>query len=361
MNRKMILPAVAGVLLIFGTGGSLYHQMPEREMPPPVTPAETPYGFTVAGAGIIEPNSEASGTGIISVGSQTAGLVSRVCVHVGQDIKAGELLFVLDQRQAITELRAKQAALELAQAQMHKLDMLPRPEEVPVTEAQVRAAEATFRQQDDQRNRGRTLASHHALSQEDMVVHEQLFQGARAQLDVARANLNLLKAGGWTEDKAIAQATVNQARAQVEQAEVAVRLLELRAPVDGTILEVKVRPGEYVSTASSQPLVLMGDLNPLHVRVNIDEADLPRLGTQAKARARVRGDMSGQEIGLRFVRLEAHMVPKTALTGVNAERVDTRVAQLIYAMEPNKRLVSRNKLLVGQVVDVFLEADEGSR
>jgi hypothetical protein len=55
------------------------------------------------------------------------------------------------------------------------------------------------------------------------------------------------------------------------------------------------------------------------------------------------------------------MVPKTALTGANAERIDTRVAQLIYAMEPNQHLVSQKKLLVGQVVDVFLEADEGSR
>jgi multidrug resistance efflux pump len=244
---------------------------------------------------------------------------------------------------------------------MHKLDMLPRPEEVPVSEAQVRAAEATFRQQDDQRSRDRTLASHHALSQEDMVVHEQIFQGARAQLDVARANLSLLRTGGWTEDKAIARATVNQARAQVEQAEVAVRLLEVRAPIDGTILEVKVRPGEYVCTASSQPLVLMGNLNPLHVRVNIDEADLPRLGVHAEAHARVRGDLSQQEIGLRFVRLEAHMVPKTALTGANTERIDTRVAQMIYAIEPNQRLVSEKKLLVGQVVDVFLEAGKGPR
>src|SRR5262249_48321274 len=192
-----------------------------------------------------------------------------------------------------------------------------------------RAGEATFCQENDQRIRDRQIASHHALSQENMVVHEQLFQGARAQLDVARANLNLLKAGGWSEDKAIARAAVDQARVQVEQAEVAVRLLEVRAPIDGTILEVKVRPGEDVCTASSQPLVLMGNLNPLHIRVNIDEADLPRLGTHARARARVRGDSSGQEIVLRFVRLEPHMVPKTALTGANAERVDTRVAQLI--------------------------------
>jgi HlyD family secretion protein len=361
MKRKMILPSAAGLLLIFGTGSSLYHQIPERELPPPVAPAETPYGRTVAGTGVIEPNGEASGTGIISAGSQMAGLVSRVCVHIGQDVKAGELLFVLDQRQALTELRAKQAALELAQAQMHKQDMLPRPEEVPVSEAQVRAAEATFRQQDDQRNRDRQIASHHALSQEDMMVHEQLFQGARAQLDVARANLRLLKAGGWTEDKAIALATVNQARAQVEQAEVAVRLLEVRAPVDGTILEVRVRPGEYVCTASSQPLVLMGNLSPMHVRVNIDEADLPRLGVHAKASGRVRGDLTRQDLGLRFIRLEPHMVPKTALTGANAERIDTRVAQLIYAIESNQRLVSEKKLLVGQVVDVFLEADEGLR
>jgi multidrug resistance efflux pump len=354
MNRKL-LPLTAAGLLVFAMGNALYHQMPEVESPPPVPPAVTPFGQTVAGAGLVEPNTEASGTGIIAVGSQMAGVVTRVGVHIGQEVKAGDVLFTLDKRQAEAELRARQAALEMVVAQMHKLDLMPRPEEVPVSEAQVRSAEAAFREQEDQRNRDRRLAAHNALSQEDLVAHEQHYQAARAQLDVARANLALLRAGAWDQDKAIAAASIGQARAQVDQAETMLKLLEVRAPVEGTILEVKVRPGEYVCTASGQSLILMGNLQPLHVRVSVDEEDFPRLKLTAPARAKIRGDATQEEIPLRFVRLEEHVVPKTALTGANAERIDTRVVQVIYAIEPNHRLDHEKRVLVGQVLDVFID------
>jgi len=46
---------------------------------------------------------------------------------------------------------------------------------------------------------------------------------------------------------------------------------------------------------------------------------------------------------------------KTSLTGLNTERVDTRVVQLIYAIDPNSRLVREGKILVGQLLDVFID------
>jgi HlyD family secretion protein len=58
---------------------------------------------------------------------------------------------------------------------------------------------------------------------------------------------------------------------------------------------------------------------------------------------------------LRFVRLEPFVVPKMSLTGANTARVDTRVVQLIYAVEPGSRLVRENKVLVGLLLDVFID------
>jgi multidrug resistance efflux pump len=125
--------------------------------------------------------------------------------------------------------------------------------------------------------------------------------------------------------------------------------------VDGTILQVNVRPGEYVATFGSQSLIFMGPLQPLHVRVSVDEEDIPRLKLHAPARARLRGDASQQQLPLRFVRLEPYVVPKVSLTGVNTERVDTRVVQVIYAIDPDSPLVRDRKVLVGQIVDVFID------
>jgi HlyD family secretion protein len=172
---------------------------------------------------------------------------------------------------------------------------------------------------------------------------------------VSRANLALLKAGAWKPDKLIAEANVEQAQAQLDQARTTLDLLEVRAPVKGSILQINVRPGEFVSASHTQSLVLMGDLDPLHVRVSIDEEDIPRLKLQAPARGKLRGDLGQRELPLTFVRIEPYVIPKTSLTGLNIEKVDTRVMQIIYALDPNDPLVKEEKVLVGQLLDVFID------
>ncbi len=355
MAGKLILPALAGSLLAFAVGYAVYTQQPEPERPPPMPPPTTPFGHTVAGVGMVEPATESSGTANIAVGSQLAGVVTKVLVRIGQTVKAGDPLFELDKSLTEADLRIQTATLAGAEAQLRKLRLQPRPEEVPVSEAQVRAAEADLQERQDVRDRDRKLIGSGAVTPEDMVAAEQAFKTAHAQLALAKANLALLKAGAWEPDMAIAAANVELAKARVQQAKTTLELLLVRAPVDGTILQVNVRPGEYVSTFGGQSLILMGSLQPLHVRVNVDEEDIPRLGLDAPARAVVRGDVQQKAIPLRYVRLEPYVVPKTSLTGSNVERVDTRVAQLIYALDPQNELVQEKKVLVGQLVDVFID------
>jgi RND family efflux transporter MFP subunit len=266
---------------------------------------------------MVEPSHEASGTAAIAVGSQLSGVVTKVWVHIGQEVKAGTLLFELDQRQVEADLLVRKASLESAQAQ-------------------VGVAEASLRQARDQRERGLNLVRSRAISEQDMVILEEAFHTAQAQRTLAPAN-------------------VKQAQTQVEQDKTQLDLLKVRAIGDGTVLQVNVRPGEFVSTMSGQSLIVMGNVHPLHVRVNIDEEDLPRLKLNAPARAKIRGDARQSEISLRFVRLEPFVVPKVSLTGINIERVDTRVVQLIYALDSRNKLVLEKKVLVGQIVDVFID------
>ena len=70
----------------------------------------------MAGAGIVEPANEASGTSAVSIGSQVAGLVVRVPVRIGEEVKAGDLLVELDKRQAEAQLAVNQAQVSVAQA-----------------------------------------------------------------------------------------------------------------------------------------------------------------------------------------------------------------------------------------------------
>jgi HlyD family secretion protein len=356
MTKKLsnyVLPVLAAAMLMF----SIYQVvLAHRTLPqpePPIEPPRTPFGKTIAGAGIVEAETEN-----ISIGTALPGVVLEVYVpveKVGKIVKAGDPLFLVDNRQLKAQLKYAQANLETAKAQLTKLEMQPRPEEVPPSEAAVNAAEANLSVQEDNVKRYTELRPQNAVAEKDFTQSVLLANMARHQLAQAQANLTLLKAGAWAPDKAIAQANVDIAKAQVEQIQTDLDRCLVRAPVDGKVLQVNVRPGEYVGTPPSQALVVLGSVAKMHVRVDIDEHDIPRAFRFFKpgvaAVASPRGDPS-VKYPLSFVRVEPYVVPKKSLTGDTTERVDTRVLQVIYSVDGDPP-----GLFVGMQVDVFLNGD----
>lgn len=353
--KKTIVPALAILLLAFAVAHALHSQRREPVISPPVTPSTSPFGHTVAGTGFVEPSTESSTQATISVGSQLSGVITNVAVRIDQVVQQGDLLFELDNRQAKAAFRICQTTLANAQAQLRKLELQPRPEEVPALQAKVRLDEANLSELTDVRGRDRKLAVNKEITQQELVAAELAVKSAQAQVEVSKANLALLKAGAWQPDKVIAAAGVEQAQAQLEQVQTMLDLLQVRAPVTGSILQINVRAGEFVSASPTQSLIVMGNVNPLHVRVSIDEEDVPRLKLGAPARAKLRGDPKKREIPMAFVRIEPYIIPKISLTGINIEKVDTRVMQLVYSVDPKDPLVKERKLLVGQLVDVFID------
>jgi multidrug resistance efflux pump len=355
-NRKLgtwLLPLLAAGMLVF----SVYHVLEaQREPPsqsPPVELPTSPFGNTVYGAGIVEPETEN-----IAIGSALPGVVLEVYVpvdRVGQRVRAGDRLFLVDDRQLKAQLKFQEANLSGAEAQLAKLEAQPRPEEVPPSEAAMRTAQANLDIQADYVERNRKLIGTQAISSEDYRQRLLALNVTRQQLAQVQAQDALLKAGAWEKDKVIARAAVAQAKAQVEQTRTDLERALVRAPVDGKVLQVNVRPGEYVGTPPAQPLVVLGSVHNVHVRVDFDEHDIPRayryFHAKVSAFASPRGDPH-QRFKLTFVRVEPYVIPKKSLTGDNTERVDTRVLQVIYRVDGDAP-----GLFVGMQVDVFLNTD----
>jgi multidrug efflux pump subunit AcrA (membrane-fusion protein) len=360
MIRKYLLPLVALGLLVFAVIHVVRAQQEPPKVVPPVTPAQSPFSTTVAGAGMVEPRTEN-----IAIGSHLPGVVKHVHVRVNQPVRPGDPLFELDDRQLRADLKARRAMLAQAQAQLQKLDLSPRPEELPVAEARVREAETNLKDQLDQLNRVRSARQ--AYSAEEVTRREHAYRMAQEQLARAQAELSLLRAGAWEADKAVARAAVEHAQAQVDQIATELERLIVRAPVvrdpntgeelQLRVLQVNVRPGEFVGAPPGQALVVLGNVEQLHVRVDIDEHDIPRFREGAPAAASPRGQPQ-VKLPLTFVRVEPYVIPKRALTGDNTERVDTRVLQVIYTLNPGVPHV-----YVGQQLDVFinLEGTNGSK
>jgi HlyD family secretion protein len=307
---RLVLPALA----FAGIAYAIYYTtvLARREPPAPnqlALPAENPYPATVSGSGLIEAN-----TRNIEIGSFVSGIVVAVPVVEGQWVSAGERLFVLDRRLAEAELVTAQGEAEAA-------------------EADVAEAEAELADFDDQVRRAERLSPGVSISRDRLARAQFAFRTARAKVEAARAKAEV-------------------ARDRVRAAQVTLDRLTVRAPVAGRVLKVDVRPGEFVTAGpTADPLVLLGNDRPLHVRVQIDENDVWRLKTTAPAEAVVRGNRE-LRFPLTFVRVEPYVLPKRSLTGERTERIDTRVLEVIYSFDPDDKPV-----FIGQQVDVFVEAE----
>ena len=293
LKKPTVYLALGGIAATIAMVAHLNGQSPITA--PPIDPSPKPYAVSVAASGIIEALSEN-----VSIGVPEAGLVTKVHVKVWDSIQEGQPLFTLDDR----ELKAQLA----------------------VNEANVSVAEATVRRLQDQLDRLKGVNDPRAVSQDEVRTKEH--------------------------DVAVAVAQLEAARAQVTQNTVLLERMIVEAPRAGTVLQVNIRPGEYASATPKNAAVVLGDLDRLQVRADVDEQNATRLQAGQTATAYLKGDTT-EPIELRFVRIEPYVVPKVSLTGASTERVDTRVLQVIYSFErPQNRPV-----YVGQQVDLFVKSE----
>ncbi|MFM9115088.1 MAG: biotin/lipoyl-binding protein, partial [Planctomycetota bacterium] len=192
---KWILPGFAIGMLVFGVYHSLHSQtvfaIPDTV--PPAAPARSPYSESIAGYGIVEPQTEN-----ISIGAALSGVVLEVYVpalEVGKKVSKGDPLFKVDDRHLHAQQAQLQAALKVAEAQLQRLAALPRTEELPASEAKVRLAEANLRLWRDQAERSQKLIGSRVITDEEHMQRQLKLEASQQDLARAQAEDALLRAG----------------------------------------------------------------------------------------------------------------------------------------------------------------------
>jgi multidrug resistance efflux pump len=344
MFTKYGITALAALALVFATLSVARLRPVESKVEPHLPPPAAAFDRKVGAVGIVEASSEN-----IAVSLPVPGLVAAVYVKPGDRVTRGQRLFSLDDRDLRAELSLRESSLNLAKARLEKLAASPRPEEIPPAEARIREAEAQLSDAQVQLQLMESVRDKRAIRGEDLERRRRAVDVAQARVEEAKAALHLLKAGAWSKEIEVAQAEVQQAASQVERVRADLSRLIVTAPIAGRILQCKIRPGEYAAAGPlPQPLMLLGSVDELHVRADVDERDAPRVKSGATVVASVRGD-ARRHFPLRFVRVEPFVVPKRNLSNDATERVDTRVMQVIYAIEKGA------PVLPGQQMDVLIE------
>lgn len=369
MFRKFVLPVLA-ILGVWAVVWSIRRgSTPVVSVQGSVQPAVNPFKQAVSGAGIVEPESEN-----IAVSPAIGGIVTEVLVKWGDAVKNGQPLYQIDPRPLQAQIAAqeadvalKEAALAQAEAGLERLKAGSRDEDKKIAAAHVDVARVLEADAADQWQRMSKIAKSQAVSEDDVNRRHFSYLEQQANHQMEQANYEKVMAGSWDKDILVQQAAVKAAQADVSASNAKLQTLHVdldrltvRAPVDGRVLRINMRKGEYVSAANvstaSDGAVVVGDVDHLNVRVDIDEADVPRYRETSQAFGFVRGTTQKQ-VKLEFVRVEPFVVPKRNLTGANTERVDTRVLQVIYRLVRDGNDVP---VYVGEQMDVYVDSADAA-
>jgi multidrug resistance efflux pump len=349
MFTNYALSGFAALGVIFA-GFTIYHERQPQPIAKPYTaPPRHPRDVKViCGPGLIEAQRKN-----VPIAVNVAGVVTEIFVNEGDMVATGAALFRVDDRDLQAQLRVREAELSASLAQLHKLTAGPRPEDIPPAQAAVETARAKLKDAESSLARTARLFSRQMVAPSDFDKEHYSVAAAEAALAQSKAELDRVVAGSWQEDIAVAKAQVELARAQVECIKSALERLTVKAPIDGQILQVNVRLGQFAALAWKEPMMVMGDVTHLHVRVDIDESDLPLFAQHAQAVATLKSRPQVR-FPLDFVSVQPYVIPKQNLTGYGSERVDTRVLQVIYRLPDDRPIAT----YVGQQMDVYIRAAE---
>lgn len=339
--------AIALSVLINGTLTSHSQDRPPLQMA-----AETGLSATGAWAasatGRVEPKD-----GEVRIVSQAAGEILEVAAKTGDTVQAGDLIVRLDDSDA-------QAKLTAALAE-EAVRVLERDEEVAKgPDLDRRNAEDTLFKAERAVYIAQTALDDVARKARGGSATENDVAGARTKLTEAQAKFAEERSAfakvAQRDDMPLPsrlESSLTLARSDVTQVLNAIERTRVRAPADGTVLNVWAKLGEVAVTSPDAPLALFGDLGSLRVRTEVEERDVTKIRVGQKAV--VKADAFG---GQEFTGVVTSIAP-----ALGAQRITSRGPRRPNDVEVLEVMVSLDgqpPLLTGMRVDVFFKAGEAS-
>jgi len=231
-----------------------------------------------------------SGTGTVeavevTVGNKIPGQVLQVIPREGDLVKVGDVVARIDHEDLGLELQRARAGVRAAEAQLTLLRRGPRKQEVRRAEQMVAQAKAGLDNARTNLGRAQDLLNKKVLPQSKV-------DSARAQVDVLQAQYNAaqealsaLRAGSRLEQ-------LHMAEANLEQAEILVRILEkkikdctVKSPTTGRVVARFLEPGELAGTGT--PVIRVADLFEVWIMIYVSETELGRVRVDGQAEIRV--------------------------------------------------------------------------
>ncbi|PSH05277.1 MAG: efflux transporter periplasmic adaptor subunit [Acidobacteria bacterium] len=262
--RRPWITTVAILLVVLLAVGAYLKLRPRRIRISVVQPALQAVSSSITTNGKIEPIHSFEAHAPLAV------TVKKVLIKEGDRVKAGQLLLVLDDSRARSDLALARTRLKTAQAGYSALLAGGSQQQLLVRQADRQKAITDRDAAQRQLSSLERLQQRGAASPDEVAAARDRF--SRAQADLAQLDSQVRYS---PQDLARSKAEIADAEANIAVAQETIRNSNIRAPFDGTVYYLPARLGAFVN--AGELLLQEADLSQMQVRAFVDEPELGRL------------------------------------------------------------------------------------
>jgi HlyD family secretion protein len=233
----------------------------------------------------------------VDVSSQLSGRIADVQVNFNDEVKAGQVIARIDPESYVAHVNEARAALSVAKAteqlnagalKRARVAVQSAGTALKIAQAQLAVAQANQQEVEREFQRNLKLSPTKAVSDREFTQSRTALDASNASLREAQEQVNMkaeaieIAAAELSMSEANlanAQAVVEQRQATLDQAEVDLERTQIRAPIDGVVIDRAINPGQTVAVSLDAKTLfkIAKDLREMEVHGKIDEADVGQL------------------------------------------------------------------------------------
>lgn len=264
----------------------------------------------------------------VSVAAEAAETIIRIDVSEGDTVSAGQALLALDARRSDARLAQAEADLRRAEALLSELRSGTRVETIDAARAELKGAEANAINARRELDRVKEMRARGLMAQADLDRANNTLRSATASRDALRARLAEWTNGTRIEDIEQAEASLQGARAQVEQRRLERARYDVVAPRDGRIDALPFKLGDQPPAGATVVSILAGSS---FARVHVPASQRPAISIGMRCELTVSGMSKTFTARVRSISSDPAFTPYFALTGDDASRLSYRAELVLDA------------------------------
>ena len=257
IKSKFLLLAALAITVLSSCGGGS-RDLPKNNEYPVIT-----IGAANAQMKITYP-ATIKGIQDVEVRPKVSGFITKLYVHEGEAVRAGQVLFVVDNSTYQAAVRQAEASVASAQSGISRAQATVVQAQAALTSAQAQAATAQLTY-----SNSKNLYSNKVIGEYEMQSAKNTYETAQAAVNQAKSSVQAAHSGVKQ-----AEAALKQAQAGLASAKDNLSFCYVKSPTSVFVGSLPYKEGALVSPSSAMPVTTISNISTMEVFFSMTEADV---------------------------------------------------------------------------------------